>query len=1278
MQLNGRRSEVQGLKTRRLTKRALFLDIRREFAKSATRFLSILIMIALGSFIFVGLYVTGPTMRKTVLTFVEKNNLQDLIVTTPFGLESADQVLLAALPGVSVLDYNYRTDVMIQGTDTVVRLEGLSVLPGYEIVSGQLPAEADQIALDAEMLSAGFALGDLIRFNPEQFNDADVLKQFTYTVTGFVLSPEYLALDNKGTAAIGNGKVHYFGVLPKASFNLENYSLARLQFADVAGLDSYSGLYKSRMLSHVDELDQIFAARPEIRLKRYRREGLAEIVSAEGELTDAEQELADARQKLLDARAELDQGLLDYEAGKATLAKEIREARQKIKDGEAELADARATLDDGWSKLIDGEQELASGRQDYEAGQDELSAAKEQLEDGRAQLEAAQAKIDSQQQAIDQQRQEVESGLLAINTALAQAGLSTADDAVDSQVLLVEGQISNLDQQIVNAGQALQDRAAALVAAGYSPVSADPLVMDDAAIEQAAAAKTVEKNSLEARQAELEAILADELATDAEKLAAETELATLQEELAAVQAELDLLAGYLQARAQSAALAQARTNLATVLTLLGNKTALLGAQAQLAAGQAQLDQGQAELNAQLAVFQAKSAEYEAGVAKLAKAKKKLDEGTAELATARAELEKGQAEYDQGVIELADARQTLAREQAKGQKELDEAYQKLLDGEKDYEEGLQEYNDQLPGAREDIAEGKAELADARRQLTRLKVPDYTIQDRYKDPGFFQFIENSESMDFLSYIFPVFFFLIALLVSLTTMTRMVDEQRLQIGTLKALSYSNGDIVSKYLVYGSLPSLIGSLLGMVAGQKILMPTVFRAYSSNFIFTSEIPDLPVIFSILAVLISLLCTGLVALLTTYSSLKENVASLLRPKAPKAGTRILLERITPVWKRLSFHSKVTARNIFRFKKRMMMTILGVSGCAALIFMGFGIRDSIGSIIPKQYGDLFRYDTLVIYDDEAAPEDLEAYQDLLAADSRIQKRYPARLEQGIIAVPGKLDQSITLVVPDDAVQFAQVNVLRSRIQKRPLALDQGAVISEKLALLLGLHAGDTLNYEDPDGKIHPIRIGGITENYTGHYLYLSIGDYEALFGKTYRPNSDYVVLKQPDAEAASSFSREMLDQDIVFSAISSYSTSETVNKLMASMNIIVLVILIASSLLAIVVLYNLTNINVSERIRELSTIMVLGFYPKEVTAYVYRETMALTAIGILVGFGFGRVLHYFVISSMAPSNVLLDPYVWWSTYALSAVFTLLFSLVVMLIMHNRLKRVDMVSALKAVE
>ncbi|MDD2458691.1 MAG: FtsX-like permease family protein [Eubacteriales bacterium] len=1260
------------------SKRALFLDIRREFAKSITRFLSILIMIALGSFIFVGLYVTGPTMRKTVLTFVEKNNLQDLIVATPFGLESADKVLLAALPGVSVLDYNYRTDVLIQDTDRVVRLEGLSVLPGYELVSGRLPDKASEIALDAEMLTAGFALDDVIRFTPEQFGDEDVLEQFSFTVTGFVLSPEYLALDNKGSASIGNGKVHYFGVLLQESFNLENHSLARLQFDDVSGLDSYSDLYKTRMLAHVDELDQVFASRPEIRLKRYQREGLAEIISAEGDLTEAEQELVDARQKLLDARADLDQGLLDYEEGKTTFDQEIRDARAKIKDGEAELVEAKAKLDDGWSKLIDGEQELADGRKAYEEGKDELEEAEEQLEDGRAQLDAAQAEIDSQHQALDLQRVEVESGLQAINDGLAQAGLSTADDAVDSQILLVQGQISELDVQILVAEQVVQDAAQALVAAGYVPVSEDPLVMDDLAIEQAAAKLTADKDLLEEQLLELEAILADELATDEEKLAAESEIAAVEDQITVINSELTLLSNYQQAKATSAALVEAKANLTTLLTLLQNKSTLLAAQAQLDAGQAQLDQGQVELDAQMVLFNANYEDYEAGVAELAAARKKLDEGTAELADARAELEEGQAEYDQGLLDLEEARQTLAREQAKGLQELEDAYQDLLDGEKEYEEGLAEYNDQLPGAREDISEGKEEISDARRQLARLKVPDYTIQDRYKDPGFFQFIENSESMDFLSYIFPVFFFLIALLVSLTTMTRMVDEQRLQIGTLKALSYSNWDIVSKYLLYGSLPSLIGSLLGMVAGHKILMPTVFMAYSSNFIFTEAIPDLPVIYSILAVLISLLCTGLVALMTTYTSLRENVASLLRPKAPKAGTRILLERITPVWKRLSFHSKVTARNIFRFKKRMMMTILGVSGCAALIFMGFGIRDSIGSIIPKQYGDLFRYDTLVIYDDEADPADLNAYQELLNNDSRISQLYPARIEQGIIAVPGKLDQDITLVVPADAAQFTEINVLRSRILKQPLQLDQGAVISEKMALLLGLRAGDTLDYEDPDGRVHPITIGGVTENYTGHYLYLSIADYEDLFGKPYRPNSNYVVLNQQDPDMASSFSRTMLDQEIVFSSISSYSTSETVHKLMASMNIIVLVILIASSLLAIVVLYNLTNINVSERIRELSTIMVLGFYPKEVTAYVYRETMTLTAIGIVTGFGFGRVLHYFVISSMAPSNVLLDPYVWWSTYALAAAFTFAFSLVVMLIMHNRLKRVDMVSALKAVE
>ena len=1243
-----------------MRKKALHKDVLKEFSKSITRFLSIMIMIALGSFIIVGLYVTGPTMRRTILTYTDTYHLEDMIVTTPFGLENEDKVLLSALTGVEILDYSYRTDLMLAGSDIVVRTESIGKLPSYEIVAGRLPEATNEIALDTWMQQKGYKIGDPVSFTPQKFKDSYVLNHFDYIIVGFINSPEYLMPTAKGTATIGDGTVDAFGLIETANFSLANVSLARLTFKDVQGLSTYSDQYKTLMQAHTDALDDVFAARPEIRLQRYQKEGIEEISTAEGEITDAEQQLIDAKIKLDDAKAKLDQGWADYQAGKVEFTQKIKDAEKKITAGQEELWTAKAKLDDGYAKYATGEQEMNQARADYNDAKATLDSAGVQIADGQKQLDAAQKTLDDNRAALEQQTAEVNAGLAAINAGLVQSGLDPADEAVDGQLAAITNQISQAELGLAAVNGQI---------AGFDP-AVTVADLDLADLPGQIGSLAVQRETLVARQAELNTISTSRSLTPEE-----------QAELDAIPAQItliDLKTGLANLYIQQATLSTTIANLRTVQGLLTNKQTLLSSLPQLNAAKIQLDEGQKTLDAQWTEFNARKAEYEAGVSQLAAGGTKIANGLSELERAKAELADGQAQYDQGVIDLETARKTLASEKAKGEAELEKAYQKILDGEKEYEDGLQAYKEKLPGAEEDIAQGKTDIKQAKSQLARLKVPDYTIYDRYKDPGFFQYIENSESMDFLSYVFPVFFFLIALLVSLTTMTRMVDEQRLQIGTLKALSYTNWDIIWKYLSYGSLASLLGSMIGIVAGQKILMPVVFAAYSSNFLFTKELPELNPVFGILAIIISLLCTGFVALMTTSSSLKENVASLLRPKAPKTGNRILIERITPLWRRLSFHNKVTARNIFRYKKRMMMTILGVSGCAALIFMGFGIRDSIGSILGKQYGDLFRYSNIVVFDENAAAEDLQAFSDELANDSRIAKVYPARMEQGLIQIRGKLDQSINIVVPSDEKAFQEINLLRHRLTKKPIELKDGAVISEKIAMLLGIGAGDTLEFQDVDGALKKIKIVGVTENYTAHYMYLPVDYYEEIFAKTYHPNSDFLVLKDANPEATSQFSREMLDKDIVLSAVNTHATSDTIDKLTGSMNIIVLVILLASSMLAIVVLYNLTNINVSERIRELSTIMVLGFYPGEVTAYVYRETMALTTIGILVGYVFGRMLHYYVISSLAPTNVLLDPAVNLSTYILSAIFTLAFSLIVMLIMHRKLKRIDMVQALKAVE
>ncbi len=1235
-----------------MRKIALNKDIFKEFTKSITRFMSIMLMIALGSFIFVGMYVTGPTMRNTLLTYADKYRLEDLTVTSPLGLAMEDELILGSVPGVEILDYSYRTDLMQRDSDLIVRAESLGRLPGYEILEGRLPEGADEIALDGMMREKGSKIGDCISFVPDKLRDSYALKNYDFVIVGFVNSPEYLMPAEKGTTAIGDGVVDCFGVIAKENFTMKNVSLARLTFSDVKGLDAYSDEYKDKMKAHAAEMEHSFASRPGTRLEQYRKEGTAEISTAQGEITNAGKQLGDAKKKLDDARIDLVKGWADYRDGKTTFDKKISDAQAKITLGQEELLNSKPILDEGYAMLSNGEKKLSDSKAQLADSEAKLADAKTQLADGQKQLDDAQKKICDGRTELAAKTVELYDGLDKLNDGLSQinAGMAQIDTGI--------GQIrAGLTQ--VEAGLQQADAGIAALDDGIANIDSQ---LSDLDKDQQTALKTHNvqllqtKEGLEQSKAELVAKITDLKATKVSLLAQQTDLLKKQDQAMSKKTKL---------QAQKAALLAQRQTALDSIPLLRD-------------ARAKLNDGQQTLDAQRAEFNAKKAEYENGLDKLEEGRVKLADGQAELNKARAELADGQAKYDDGAAKLEDAMVTFATELAKGEDQMKTAYQKLLVGEADYEKGRREYIDKLPNAQKSIEQGKTELSKAKNELARLKVPDYTINDRYKDMGFFQIIQNSESMDLLSLFFPVFFFLIALLVSLTTMTSMVDEQRLQIGTLTALGYSNWDVIKKYLAYGSFASLIGSLIGIVAGHKILMPVVFDAYSSNFLFKQELPLLSPVFSVIAVLISLLCTGVVAFLTTRASLKDNVAALLRPKAPKSGNRILLERFTPIWHRLSFNYKVTARNIFRYKKRMLMTILGVAGCTALIFIGFGIRDSVSSLLVKQYGELFRYDSVVIFDENAAKEELQAFNGELESDSRIAGLYPARLEQGVIQIPGQLDQTVSVVVPEDEAAFRTINQLRERKSKEPIALQNGAVITEKIAILLGVGVGDELEFKDNDGTFKTIKIAGITENYAGHYLYMAPAYYEEIFGKIYHPNSDYILLLDQSAESASLFSRSMLEKDVVLSTVNTNVAGNAIGDLTQSLNIVVLILILTSSLLAIVVLYNLTNINVSERIRELSTIMVLGFYPREVTAYVYRETMILTIIGIIIGYVFGLLLHGFIVTALAPASVLFDPAIKPASYILAAAFTFAFSLVVMLIMHRRLKRINMVEALKAVE
>ncbi|MBT2288037.1 ABC transporter permease [Paenibacillus albidus] len=649
-----------------------------------------------------------------------------------------------------------------------------------------------------------------------------------------------------------------------------------------------------------------------------------------------------------------------------------------------------------------------------------------------------------------------------------------------------------------------------------------------------------------------------------------------------------------------------------------------------------------------------SAEYESLIEQHTKAVEQAMSGVPEarLAELRAE---GEAELATGRAELAATEQQIAQ----GQQQAPAG-----DGET---------------VAEKLAAAKEELAEGERQLAALELPKIYVTDRNTNPGYAEYKDNADRLSAIASVFPVFFFLIAALVSLTTMTRMVEEHRLQIGTLKALGYGNSDIMAKFLVYGTLASLAGSAVGLAVGFSLLPAIIFNAYSSLYNLPDLIKSFYPSYSIISVIVALVCTTLTAWFAARVELRGNASVLMRPKAPKSGQRIILERITFAWKRLSFVQKVTARNLFRYKQRMFMTVFGVAGCTALILTGFGLKDSIASIAPQQFGVIMKYDALVALHTDASAAAQESYEQLISGESAITGTLDAAQETMTARAQGVNDQDVNLFIPESIDTLSDFVELRDRVSGEGQKLtDEGAVISEKLAKLYGLEPGDTLTLVDNKNESFDINVTGITENYVMHYAYMTQVYYSSVFGKEAVFNTSLLNYNAQDSAWEDRFGEKLTGNERVAAISFSSSVGTAFDETMKSMDVVTLVLIVSAAALAFVVLYNLTNINVSERIRELSTIKVLGFYDNEVTMYIYRENILLTLLGIAAGSGLGIVLHSFVLQTAELDATMFAPVIKWPSYIYAALLTMVFSGIVMAFMHMKLKRIHMIEALKSVE
>lgn len=583
--------------------------------------------------------------------------------------------------------------------------------------------------------------------------------------------------------------------------------------------------------------------------------------------------------------------------------------------------------------------------------------------------------------------------------------------------------------------------------------------------------------------------------------------------------------------------------------------------------------------------------------------------------------------------------------------------------------------QLPANAPQLTTLQEQLKTAQAQVAAIKAPTYLYSDRSDNPGYSEYHENTQRIEALSTVFPLFFIAIAALICLTTMTRMVEELRLQMGTLKALGYGNAAIGSEFLIYGGLAALLGTILGVAFGVNFFPRFTAQAYGSMY----NLPAINVQYLwsdiLIALAIALLCTLGTALVVLRVDLRSNPTALLRPKAPKAGQTLWLERWRGLWRRLSFNHKITLRNLFRYKQRLLMTVLGIAGCMAMMITGFGLKDSIGDISTKQFNQLWHYDAIVTRNGNQTAAQRRA----LKATKLYQADLTLLSKQATIKKSGVAEQTVTLDVPNQPKALPHFVTLRERESHRAISLPKhGAVIDEKLAKLYDVRVGDRLNVKLAGQPVRHVRVGAIAENYVNHFLYLSPTAYQRAFKRQPVYNANLVQLKSTNETRGNHFADQLLKTKGILNVTLMATEKNTNFKTLDSMNLVVLIFVISAGALALLVLYNLTNINVSERIRELSTIKVLGFYDGEVTMYIFRENLILTVLGIGLGCFLGNWLHTYILQTAETNALMFSPGIHPLSYVYSALLTLAFSLLVMAIMHRKLKRVDMLAALKSVD
>ena len=1198
-----------------MKKKALRKDFYMEIRKSMGRFLSIFFIVAIGCAFFAGIRSSEPDMRYSGDAYFDRKNLMDLQVISTMGLTDEDVEAIEKLDGIEKAEAGYSVDALCTEGDNQIVMHVMSLLPSM-----------NQVQVEN---------GRLPEKSDECVVDADFLSKSTLkigdrvTLSSGTDKPVTDSLKEDTFTIVGSVSSPCYIGFQRGSTTIGSGNISAFLCVPEESfcMEVYTEIYAQvkgaeKLTAFTDQYDQrIDSVMKEVEAIKEEREKARydEIV------TEASEKLADAEKEITDAEAELEQG-------KAEAQEKLTAAREKLENAQKELEQAKKELASSQAKIASSKEELEQAQKELNESSGKIAAGEKELNEksiALATLKEQKDTLQGQLAALEQQKEEL-------------SGQKTTLEA--QKRTLQEGQKNLLDTQAV-----LQQQISRLKAE-KEDLNAEGIRLSE------------EKETLQKEYEELKSQY--EASGDTEIL----------KQVEAKKAQLDEVNAKIAEN--SAKIEQNKTLLETVESQMDPLEEKL---VQMKNGLEQTETALEKISAGLSEIEAGQEQMHTGLTQM---ESYISSGEFQLQAAREQLESGKNQILSGQRQIEDAKKRIAdgEEQIQaGIKQIQDGETGLADGWIEYQDGERQANAEIADGEAQIADAKVQLADAKKEIEQIEKPTWYIYDRSHLPEYSGYGDNADRMKAIGEVFPLIFFLVAALISLTTMTRMVEEERTLIGTLKALGYSKKSIAAKYLGYAVLATLTGGIFGVMIGEKILPYIIITAYK---IMYRHLPDVEIpynlYYGVLACVAALLCTVAATIFSCMKELKEQAAELMRPPAPKQGKRVFLEYIPFLWKRLNFTWKSTVRNLMRYKKRFFMTIFGIGGCMGLMLVGFGLKDSISSIVPLQYEDIQLYDGNVILQSDVTMQEKQEVYEALEKNSQVVATAEDLLQKITIEHDG-VSKEVYLNVPENVEKFSDFVVLQDRTTKEKYQLtDKGAVLTEKMAKELGVSAGDTVTIKEENEKERTVKISQICENYMSHYLYMTPAVYKAAYGKEPEYNSIYYRTEGRTTKEAESVGEAALKLDGALSVSYTTELRQQVDDMLQSLDIVIVVLIISAGMLAFVVLYNLNNINITERKRELATLKVLGFYDKEVTEYVYRENILLTLIGSVFGMLLGKILHRFIIVTVEIDSVMFGRNINTISFVYAFLLTVVFSLFVNGVMYFKLKKINMVESLKSVE